>query len=54
MHYNMHVYSLKKKKKLQHSTQNKTCPSDVNESLSLETKLCSWLLVDCYTFGITQ
>jgi hypothetical protein len=50
----MHLYALQKKKKRPHSTQNKTCPSDVNVSLNSETKLCSRLLVDCCTFGITQ
>jgi hypothetical protein len=53
MNYNMHLYALKKK--LPYSTQNKTwCPSDVNVSLNSETNLCSRLLVDCCTFGITQ
>jgi hypothetical protein len=56
MHYNMHLVICikKKKKKLSHSTKNKMCPLDVNVSLNFETKLCSQLLVDCCTFGITQ
>jgi hypothetical protein len=52
MHYNMYLFALKKK--LPHSTQNKTCPSDVNVSLNSETKRCSRLLVDCFTFAIIQ
>jgi hypothetical protein len=48
----MHLYVLKKK--LPHKTENKTCPSDVNVSLNSETKLCSRLIVDSCTFGITQ
>jgi hypothetical protein len=45
----------KKKKKIPHSsTQNKTCPSDVNVSLNSETKHYSRLLVECCTTGITQ
>jgi hypothetical protein len=40
MHYNMHLYALNKKK-LPHSTQNKTCPLDVYVYVFLnsETKL---------------
>jgi hypothetical protein len=53
MHYSMHLYELKKKK-IPHSTQYKTCSSDLNISLNSETKLCSRLLVDCCTFGIIQ
>jgi hypothetical protein len=49
MHYNMQLCALKKKKKLPHSTQNKTCSSDVNVSLNSETTFCSQLLVDCCT-----
>jgi hypothetical protein len=49
----MYLYALGKKK-LPHSTQNKTCLSEVNVSLNSETKLCSRLIVDCCTFGITQ
>jgi hypothetical protein len=30
------------------------CPLDVNVYLNSETKLCSQLLVDCCTFGITR
>jgi hypothetical protein len=52
MHYNMHLYTLKKK--LSHRTQNKTCPSEINVSLNSETKLCSRLLVECGSFVITQ
>jgi hypothetical protein len=44
----------KKKKKCPDSTQNKTCPSDLNIFLNSETKLYSRLLVNYCTFGITQ
>jgi hypothetical protein len=50
----MHLYALKKKRKMTIYTQNKTCPSDVNVSLNSETKLRSRLLVGCCTFSITQ
>jgi hypothetical protein len=45
MHYNMLLDALKKKKKRPDSTQNKTCPSDLNIFLNSETKLCCRLLV---------